>query len=348
MSSDTLARVFALYTKADELAERGHLLRAAENFGRAAEAARALGADNLVALQMELLHGNMLTVYVYVASKLGATCLEESTPLTPVPRPGILAAHRAECIALFAGAVEALERRRMAGTLEEGKCAAEETWRDSQLQHHHNFPATEAASCAALYGYDLYLRAATNLLDVLKRAHQYAAECSNVQFQSFTQFVVHAAELMQQPRGRGDTTMRCEAEFTAELRYIVAQVGDFGLDARLVQLLADALQRLQRSGMLQARHIEELNQSNEPEGKAFIAAVETSLTAPGLRRCALPGCGAREAHPTHFKSCAACRTVVYCCREHQVAGWPGHKNECKAARKAAAATDNEAGGSSGA
>ena len=67
--------------------------------------------------------------------------------------------------------------------------------------------------------------------------------------------------------------------------------------------------------------------------------VWNSLTTPGLRTCALRGCGAREAHPTHFKSCAACRAVVYCCREHQVAGWPGHKKACKAARKAAAAED---------
>ena len=63
--------------------------------------------------------------------------------------------------------------------------------------------------------------------------------------------------------------------------------------------------------------------------------------APGLRRCALDGCGAKEAHSTHFKSCAACRTVVYCCRGHQVAGWPSHKKARKAARKAAA--EDEAG-----
>ena len=73
------------------------------------------------------------------------------------------------------------------------------------------------------------------------------------------------------------------------------------------------------------------------------AALQRSLTAPGLRSCALDGCGAKEAHPAHFKSCAACRAVVYCCREHQVAGWPGHKKACKAARKAAAAEEDGAG-----
>ena len=77
--------------------------------------------------------------------------------------------------------------------------------------------------------------------------------------------------------------------------------------------------------------------------------MQSSLTAPGLRTCALPGCGAKEVHPGHFKNCGGCLTVVYCCREHQVAGWPAHKKACKAARKAAAAAEEEEGaGPSGA
>ena len=87
-----------------------------------------------------------------------------------------------------------------------------------------------------------------------------------------------------------------------------------------MQLLGDALQRLERSGVLQARHVEARIGFLAPERRAFHAVVENSLSAPGLRSCALDGCGAREAHPTHFKSCAACRAVVYCCREHQRSG----------------------------
>ena len=63
--------------------------------------------------------------------------------------------------------------------------------------------------------------------------------------------------------------------------------------------------------------------------------------APGLRSCTLAGCGAKEAHLAQFKRCAACKAVVYCCCEHQVAGWPSHKRACKAARTAAA--EEEAG-----
>ena len=332
MSSDVIARVDAFAKKALELSNKGHILRAAENFGRAAEAARALGADNLVALHMQLQQCNMVAVYAQaVLDVTGAD-------------PRALAAHRAECIALLSGAVEALERRRVAGTLLEGKCApSEEAWRASEAQQiDARVSADEAASWATLVGYEEYLRAAANLTDVLVRARTFAAECSAAQFQSFAGHVVHATEMMQQPRRHSDMTLSIETNFTKAFFQAVDLAGANGLDARLVQLLEAAWQRLQHSGVLQARRMDECIRLKAPETHAFHAAIQESLSAPGLRTCALEGCSAKEAHPAHFKSCAACRRPVYCCREHQVAGWPSHKKGCKAARKAAAAED-EAG-----
>ena len=66
---------------------------------------------------------------------------------------------------------------------------------------------------------------------------------------------------------------------------------------RLVQLLAGALQQLQRSGVPQARCIEECIRYEAPNQHAINKAVLNSLTAPELRSCALPGCSAKEAHP---------------------------------------------------
>ena len=332
MSSDILARVEALSAKAEGLAGKGHALRAAENFGRAAEAARALGADNFVALHMELRQGNMLGGY--------AMASQDDTADLRI-RAG---ACRAECIALLSGAVEALERRRLAGTLQEGKCAAfEEAWLTASVLRLEAVPAAFAASWAALVGYEQFMRAAVTLSRILLNAGPFAVECSYEQFQSFAYLVVHAAEMMQQPRRHGDVLLEHEWDFSAALRNTVALGSANGLDARLVQLLAAASQRLQRSGVLQARRIEQSTRFDAPAVHAFHLALQKSMTAPGLRSCALPGCGAKEAHPTHFKSCAACRAVVYCCREHQVAGWPGHKKACKAARKAAAAEEDGAG-----
>ena len=326
MSSDVIARVDAFNKKAEELAEKGHLLRAAENFGRAAAAARALGADNLVTVHMLLRQSNL------------NGCFSAASADTADPR--IRAAKR-DFVTLLSDAVEALERRRVAGTLLDGKCAAaEEAWLASMIESANAImPASEVASLAALVGYEVFLRAASDASRVVSFVvGDFPAACSVLQ--SFAQHVVHAAELMQQPRRHSDVALPAEADFTKALRDAVAKSVANGHGAYpLVQQLADALRRLEHSGVLQPRAVEEGIAELAPKKQAFLAAVQKSLTAPGLRTCALPGCGAREAHPAHFKSCAACRTVVYCCREHQVAGWPSHKKACKAARKAQAEED---------
>jgi hypothetical protein len=97
-----------------------------------------------------------------------------------------------------------------------------------------------------------------------------------------------------------------------------------------------AWRRLQSSGVLQRRGI--------MHGVSLVTALNThadataaaTAAARGLRVCALHNtCGAQEVHASQFKRCAACLSVVYCCKEHQVQDWPAHKAACRAARKAA-------------
>ena len=175
---------------------------------------------------------------------------------------------------------------------------------------------------------------------MLRIARRFSAECSYAQFESFAQHVVHAAEWIQQPRSHAELKIPYEATFANMFRTVIDDdLAANGLDARLVQRLAGAWQRLQRSGVLEARRIKDEDVKATAPVRALQVAMKKSVNAPDLRRCALPGCAAKEAHPTHFKSCAACRAVVYCCREHQVAGWPAHKKACQAARKAAEEDD---------
>jgi len=346
MSSGAFAQARALYRKAAELDAKGHLLRAAEIFGRAAEAARALdsGPDNLVVVGMQRNQGHMLLNY--------ALAVDDATFATSA-----LAAHRAECVALLSAAMAALERRRVADTLLEGKCtAAEEAWNaaDWTVAGHS---ADEAARQAKLVGYNTFLRVADSSMCLLRNARWFAAECAATQFEAFTQHVVHAVDLMQQPRSQGTAAMRAEILFAERLSSAfvadasgVPYLQSRGLNPRLVQLLTDAWQRLQRSGVLEARGIldDSLRRQLNTYQEKNLAAAQAAMSAPGLRSCALAGCGAKEAHPQHFKRCSACRTVVYCSKEHQLEAWPAHKAACKAARKAAAAASDGAGAGPGA
>ena len=65
----------------------------------------------------------------------------------------------------------------------------------------------------------------------------------------------------------------------------------------------------------------------------LLHAAAAASAEPGLRPCALASCGAREAHPEHFKACAGCRVPVYCCIQHQRDDWPRHKASCRVARQ---------------
>jgi len=336
MSSDVLARVQAFWRKAAELEDRGHILRAADYFGRAAEAARALGPDNLVAVDMQRCQALMTLNYTGAVADLKAAV-----------NPLAIAAHRAVSVAQLSAVTAALERRRVAGTLLEAKCtAAEVAWFAARLRV-DGISAQTAAWQAPLVGYEVFLFAALSFSAVLSNARYFAAECSAAQFEALAQHVVHATDMMQLPRSHGTTLMDTEAQFVEVLSDVVAKdLCARGLDASLVQLVTDAWLRLQRSGVLESRgildgvrRIKELGSDDE-----LAALAHAAMTAPGRRSCALAGCGAKEAHPQHFKSCAACRTVVYCRREHQVEGWPAHKKECKAACKAKAASSDGAAG----
>ena len=330
-ASEILARVEALDKKAAAADKSGQVLRAAEYLGRSAEAARELGPDNVVALQQQLYQSNKLGAYSISAFAVGAGAGADAGSV----HPSAQAAHRAQCVALLVDAAEALERRRTAGTLLEGKCsAAEEAW--WRLVHKQS-PSSQ--TYASFVGYDTFMTAAAFAAKTLGALFVFEAELSQAHLRTFAGLAVRAAHLMQQPRRRGfDGAMGCEALFLDALRTCVEDCGENGLEPPLVQLLTGTLQQLERSGVAQARPIDQLITSAAHAALQSKRAVATlkSLLASDLRCCALASCGVKEAHSGHYKSCAACRTVVYCSQEHHVADWPAHKAACKAARKAAA------------
>ena len=80
----------------------------------------------------------------------------------------------------------------------------------------------------------------------------------------------------------------------------------------------------------------------------FEARKRADVTKHGLRDCALPSCSKTEKTVKEFAGCSGCRSVVYCCLEHQALDWRAHKKACRekeAARLAAEeAVEETAGG----
>ena len=45
--------------------------------------------------------------------------------------------------------------------------------------------------------------------------------------------------------------------------------------------------------------------------------MRADIAKHGLRDCALPSCSKTETTVKEFAHCSGCRSVVYCCAEHQ-------------------------------
>ena len=67
----------------------------------------------------------------------------------------------------------------------------------------------------------------------------------------------------------------------------------------------------------------------EQTNAEFEARQRADIAKHGLRDCALPFCSKTEKTVKEFAGCSGCRTVVYCCLEHQALDWRAHKKVCR-------------------
>jgi hypothetical protein len=135
-----------------------------------------------------------------------------------------------------------------------------------------------------------------------------------------------------------------EAGLVRTAQTIIDEQQRFGTTTPNNTRILTTWRRLQSSGMLQRRGIAERVGFNDAFKAHAAATAAATAAARGLHFCALHTCGAQEVHASQFKRCSACLSVVYCCKEHQVQGWPAHKAACRAARKAAEQPADEASG----
>ena len=102
------------------------------------------------------------------------------------------------------------------------------------------------------------------------------------------------------------------------------------------------------SSVLRARGTLQTGVANfEQINAEFYARQRDDVAKHGLRDCALPSCAKTEKTVKEFAGCSGCRSVVYCCLEHQALDWRAHKKACRekeAARLAAEEAEEGPGG----
>ena len=342
MASARLARVIELNEKAHGLSDKGHHARAAEIYGRAVEAAQMLGYEDC-----------LIVVKLQVAQCF-ALCLHNAAACQSLSRDSKMEHYvQADQLAhaCLPTAMATLLRRMAAGTLLPDTCRpGEVALMNSALRFLSSLRATSAdddamARSAKCAGYDTLVTTAQSVFAYLLNPDHIHDSMNADHVLAARAFVAAALDVMPRipvtyPALAAELSLLNSFQLLAKYVRPGSPLHDFYkplFDAR-DRVLRNSVAR--RRGLIEARSAQVLQDVAESHHKTTVAAA-----AEGVRSCALAGCGAREVHVQQFKSCAACRTVVYCCREHQVEGWPAHKKACKAARKAAA-TEGGAGWSS--
>ena len=87
---------------------------------------------------------------------------------------------------------------------------------------------------------------------------------------------------------------------------------------------------------------------SEQSNAEFEARQRADIAKHGLRDCALPSCSKTEKAVKEFAGCSGCRSVVYCCLEHQALDWRAHKKACREKEAAWLAADEGADEEAGA
>ena len=248
---------------------------------------------------------------------------------------------REACLRLLPTVMAVLDRRKAVGTLLPGSCRPEEvTYHKAAMRKNLEIQgcpqaviAAKEAYFAPYVGVEAHLRAATSVVYMLNVTDslQCPFSLSEAQRQAAYLFLESALDLMTRPRAVTDW-LAGEPDLVRELRLLIPKIRD--MNKPETKKLCAAWQRMLCSGVLHARGIEEGIDTTRQLNARIQAAVEADLAAGRLQQCALVGCAAGETHVSQFKRCGACRMVSYCCRNHQLEDWPGHKAACKAARKA--------------
>ena len=207
------------------------------------------------------------------------------------------------------------------------------TRRNRRLSGHPELDNEESISSAQLFGVAAYFAAALNAMIALRTV--LALGPDEPLFGRCLTFVEHGLLLsLQQVQEKcQESRLRFSPEEIFFLNLFCTELLPClkSSQPHYARILA-AWRDVEQSGLLQRVPFATCCERNAHATKSLADAQAAKDAGVPLRVCALPSCGAREAH---FKKCSACGQVVYCSKQHQTEHWPAHKAACKAARNAA-------------
>ena len=238
---------------------------------------------------------------------------------------------------LLLSAIPILLRRLESDTLLPGTIREEELDYDAHEQaaclNVQNKPVPPPAvlrAIASAMGYDTPLRAIIRSLDFLRCPYLPGAQKMSVD-----SFVLRGLDVI--PRTAG---VACAVAGESYLVGMVEQhMNPHDYDPAFCAAVLRKWRSEAMSSVLRARGVLQIGiTSVEQERAEFEARKRADIAKHGLRDCAHPSCSKTEKTVKEFAGCSGCRSVVYCCLEHQVLDWKAHKKACRekeAARLAA-------------
>ena len=204
-------------------------------------------------------------------------------------------------------------------------------------------PPTVLRACASVLVYDTLLDAIYRGLDLCPFPWWMAAQKRSVEL-----FVLQGLDVI--PRTAGAAfTIAGEEEFAAMMERYMNLRNYYSAFCAFVfrKWRSEAV-----TSVLRARGVLHTGIAAAEQSSAeFEARKRTDIAKHGLRDCALPFCSKTEKTVKEFAGCSGCRTVVYCCLEHQALDWKAHKKACheaEAARLAKEEDEKDTGGGAGA
>ena len=243
------------------------------------------------------------------------------------------------CWAVLVSIINLLLRRLEASTLLPGTVREEEldyeVHAKAALKRAKNAPVPSPAvlrSWASTLGYETLLLAMVRSLDLLQYQMWPAAQKRIVE-----SLVLQGLDVIPRTAGM-HANFAGEAHLVAFIEKHLSQRlhGSAFCDAVLRKWRSTAVSSVLRSrGVLQSGIA-----AREQTSAEFEARQRADIAKHGLRDCALSSCSKTEKTVKEFAGCTGCRSVVYCCLEHQALDWRSHKKACK--EKEAARTAEEA------